>query len=173
MMTERLAELARMDGRSLAALLGGDTDRRPAGRPPRPRGGGEMSLVRRAVTLLLHRPALAEAAGEPGRLRSLDMPGVDLLVEMLEMLQENPHFHTGSLLEHWREHRYGPHLARLAQAEEPLQPEDMAREFADVMRRLDRQRLAQEIEALSRATTLDEAGKRRLQALLAEKKNFD
>lgn len=173
MMIQRLAELARMDGRELAGLLGDGTPARSAARPVRPRGGGEMSLVRRAVTLLLHRPALAEAAGEPGRLRGLDLPGMDLLVEMLELLKENPHFHAGSLLEHWREHRYGPHLARLAQVEEPLQPEDMEREFSDILRRLDRQRLAREIEILTASPSLDEQGRRRLQALLEEKRKFE
>ncbi|MFQ5488299.1 MAG: DNA primase [Gammaproteobacteria bacterium] len=174
MMTERLAELARLDGRALAGMLGEGPA--PVGRPVRVSqrpGGKEMSLVRRAVVLLLHQPALAREAGEPGQLRGLDLPGVDLLIEMLELLQENPHFNTGTLLEHWREHRYGAHLTRLAQQEEHLKAEDMVREFADVLQRLRAQRIVQEIETLYRKPSLEEADKRRLQALLAEKKKSD
>ncbi len=176
MMTERLAELARLEGRALAGMLGegpAPAGRRQARVPQRPQGGREMSLVRRAVVLLLHQPALAREAGDPGQLRGLDLPGMDLLIEMLELLQENPHFNTGTLLEHWRDQRYGAHLARLARQEEHLKAEDMVREFADVLQRLRAQRIVQEIEALYRKPSLEEADKRRLQALLAEKKKSD
>ncbi len=176
MMTQRLAELARMEGTALAALLEGKEAEGRGGAaagPASSQRGGELSLVRRAITLLLHQPALAADAGDPGRFRALDQPGMELLIEMLELLQKNPHFNTGTLLEHWREHRYGKHLARLAQVPEPLGAAEVAREFTDVLRGLDRQRLSREIEILSAKADLDTAGKQRLRALLEEKKNFD
>ena len=40
--------------------------------------------------------------------------GIDLLVELIDFLQVNPHVSTGGILEHWRGHEAGRHLARLA-----------------------------------------------------------
>ena len=175
MMLERLAELARLDRDTLEAVLAqGQAGGLRAAQIPARRGKGrQLSLVRQAVTLLLHAPQLAAEAGDPQRFRALALPGIELLIEMLELLQENPQFTTGNLLEHWRGHSHGAHLARLAREPQPLGPEDMAREFAQVLARLDRQRLVQEIEHLSRQPDLDESGKARLKALLLERRKFD
>jgi len=170
LMMTRLAELARMEGAALDGLLGGSPSRVP------PRRGGQqerprMSLVRKAVFLLLHSPGLAQRAGDPQRLAGLDLRGVTLLIEMLELLQQNPHFNTGTLLEHWRQDSKGPFLARLAQQELLISAEEMEQEFLDVLQRLHQQRIEQQIARLNSKprTAWSEEEKAQLQQLLSHK----
>lgn len=144
MMTERLAELAKVAPDALAGMLGNDlpvprTEVRPASRGAAPRQ--VSSLVRRAITLLLRKPALAQQQDDYQRLTQVAIPGVDLLVEMLDLLKDHPHFNSASLLEHWREHEYGRYLSRLAREEALIPPETLDGEFADAMRRLRRRYL--------------------------------
>ncbi len=178
MMTDHLAALARMDAQTLGAMLGGGVKHQAAGRAvgkSTRSGHRQMSLVRHAVFLLLHRPQLASQAGDPARLKDLDLRGVPLLVEMLELLRENPHFNTASLLEHWREDSNGPYLVRLAQQELLISEDEMAREFEDVLKRLDRQRIEQRIQALSekaRTMAWSEEEKAEFHKLLGEKSSI-
>ncbi len=173
MMTEHLATLARMEAHALGVMLGGSGESRVgrrAGRsaPPQHR---QMSLVRHAVFLLLQRPQLARLA-DPDRLAGLDLRGVPLLREMLELLRENPHFNTASLLEHWREDSNGPYLVRLARQELLISEDEMAREFEDVLKRLARQGIEQRIQALSekaRTAAWSEEEKAEFYKLMQEK----
>ncbi len=171
LMMKRLAELASMEGAALDGLLGGS---QPRAQPPR-RGGQQesprMSLVRKAVFLLLHSPGLAQQAGDPQRFAGLDLRGVTLLMEMLELLQQNPHFNTGTLLEHWRQDSKGPFLARLAQQELLISAEEMEQEFLDVLQRLHLQRVEQQIARLNSKprTAWSDEEKAQLQQLLSHK----
>jgi hypothetical protein len=42
--------------------------------------------VRVALLLLLQRPALAQHAGDPTRLKDIELPGVPLLIDVLMLL---------------------------------------------------------------------------------------
>lgn len=175
MMVERLAELARIDTAALADLL--PAARVPASRPAparRPAGAparAVSSLPRKAITLLLRRPALAGQAGDYKYLAELTMPGADLLAGMLDLLAGNPHFNTAAVLERWRDHEYGRYLTRLAQEEALIPAEKLEDEFADVMRRLRIRYLDQQIETLRAkpfsSLSADEKGL--LRQLLGEK----
>jgi len=76
-------------------------------------GGVEVSPVRKALTLLIHRHELASAAESPVDLRSIQAPGVTLLAELIELLRERPHLTTGALIERYRDSKEGQHLKRL------------------------------------------------------------
>jgi len=94
-----------------------------------------MSPVRKAITYLLHQPSIAKSWYETGRdtdvLKTLDLPGMDLLLEVLEILRINPDLSTSALIERWRESPSGNHLAKLASEEPEL--EDLEVEFIAVM----------------------------------------
>ncbi len=154
MMLDRLAELARIDPSRAAQAVGpaaGDavqTPRRAPRRSPRNRRA-PPSLVRQAITLLLHRPSLAALAGDPRRLAELELPGMPLLAELLELLQDKPHLGSGALLTRWRETEHGRHLERLAaQADMDLDALDLEGEFADLVAQLERQAAGKRWEAL-------------------------
>ncbi len=75
-------------------------------------------------------------------LRSLELPGVTLLLELIETLEDSPNLTTGALLERFRDHESGRHLAKLAAEEIAALDEGLAREFKDSLEKL--QRLAED-----------------------------
>ena len=75
-------------------------------------------------------------------LRSLELPGVPLLLELIETLEGNPNLTTGALLERFRDHESGRHLAKLAAEEMTALGEGLEREFRDSLEKL--QRLAED-----------------------------
>lgn len=81
-----------------------------------------MTPVRKAITYILHQPAIAKNwhAGQQNTdvLKTIDLPGMDLLLEVLEILKVNPDLSTSALIERWRETPSGNHLAKLA-SEQP------------------------------------------------------
>ncbi len=81
-----------------------------------------MTPIRKAITYLLHQPAIAKSWNDTGRntdvLKTIDLPGMDLLLEVLEILRMSPDLSTSALIERWRETPSGNHLAKLA-SEQP------------------------------------------------------
>jgi DNA primase len=122
----------------------------------------QPSLVRSAIALLLQRPALAQLAEEPQQLAGLQLPGTQLLMEMLELLRRHPHLTTGALLEHWRESDQGRHLFALAQRDMLLTAEEdnLEQEFCDTLARLVQQlRRQRRLELEQRFAELSEVEK--------------
>ena len=135
--------------------------------------GGRPSLtgpVRKAIALLLTRPALAALAGDPAALEGLNLKGVEVLKAVLEFARAHPHISGAGLLEHWRDTETGSHLMKLAQVELVIPAEAMESEFQAVMtdlegRRPAEQRLADLLEA-SRQRPLEASEKTELSHLL-------
>ncbi|MDJ0759401.1 MAG: DNA primase [Woeseiaceae bacterium] len=82
------------------------------------RSSGGPSVVRRAITLLLHQPDGAVDL-DATSLASVDRPGVDLLISLIETVQSEPTINTAGLLERWRHDEQGRHLGKLAAVEIP------------------------------------------------------
>ncbi|HET8701583.1 MAG TPA: DNA primase [Nitrococcus sp.] len=70
--------------------------------------------VRLALALLLQHPALAQLAGDIDSLRGATIPGVSLLVQLLELIHMEPHINSGALLERYRGNEYESALWKLA-----------------------------------------------------------
>lgn len=103
-----------------------------------------MTPVRKAITYLLHQPGIAKKWNESSNnidiLKNLDLPGMNLLLEVLEILRVNPDLSTSALIERWRETPSGNHLAKLA-SEQPELDDNAALEdeFIAVMNLLIKQ----------------------------------
>ncbi len=179
MMTEQLARLARIEpaeletllaraGQSVAAGKATQGHKRPTARHQGPK---PLSPVRMALMRLLYRPELAQAAGAPQRFTQLDIPGVNLLVEVLEILQENPKLNSSALLERWRGTENGSHLEKLASWQpEVATTESLEQEFSGALAQLDQQRLEHRYDFLlarSNQGELTPEEKRELQELFA------
>ncbi len=152
MMIDRLGELAQVRVQTVDGVLS-QPEPPPVNRSRSGGAGGKAgrtapSLVRTAVTALLQQPGLAAGAGDPARFGELALPGINLLVEMIELLQQRPHLSSGALLEHWRGTEHGRHLQKLAAA--PLLSEGsvLEREFADTLTRLEDRCREQRYDAL-------------------------
>jgi DNA primase len=109
----------------------------------------KRSLVRNAIALLLQQPALALALEPPYRFGALRQPGIELLVELLELVRTRPAINTGALLAHFTGRDELPALQKLS-LESLLQgDEQSAPEFVGTLRQLELQYLEQRREDLN------------------------
>lgn len=161
---ERLAELART---SVSALEKGDKPEEA----PRRAAAVRRTPVRTAISLLLQSPGLAERA-DPAELGRLDLPGVPLLVELVELLREKPHLNTAAVVESFRGRDTHSHLARLAGWTLAVPDEGLEREFDEKLALIRDEGLTRRLEALEakdRGAGLDENERQVLRDLLRQK----
>ncbi|SCZ53017.1 DNA primase [Thiohalomonas denitrificans] len=176
-LAENLASRARMGVAEVSELLGfgipgGRSVPGPRRRPAKMGDDRAPSPVRHAISLLLQQPGLGAHAGSSTRFAGIPLPGAALLGEMLELVQIRPHLSTGALIEHWRERPEGPHLAKLAARELPLDDaEALQREFEETLERIEQYRLEFRRDELTRKPfrELTGAEKIELQQLLRSK----
>ena len=173
LLSARLAELSQLPAVDISAMLAGDTRPSPRTAPTtRPRPGPRRhspSLIRTAITLLMQQPALALQIATPTDLKDLQLPGAELLLELLEIVHRKPDITTGAILEHFRDRDERRHLETLLGHETHIEAEGLIQEFGGVVQRLNdqyrRQRLS---ELLARQTTLGPEEKHELASLLRE-----
>ncbi|MFT4196353.1 MAG: DNA primase [Pseudoxanthomonas sp.] len=165
LMRARLAELTGVGANAPAAA--------PAtARPPR-RPGGEAqrpSLVRSLILHLLHAPRLAQDVPVPYPFASLRLPGMPLLVELLDLLQVRPEISVGALLEHFQDRDEQAALHKLAVQDIPGDEATWQAVVHDAVLQLERQALQQRLEELQaklHAQGLDATDKYELRQLLA------
>jgi DNA primase len=97
---------------------------------------GKPSVVRRAITLLLSHPD-AGSKLDVELLAGVSRPGIDLLHQLIETVQEEPNITTAGLLERWRHDEEGRHLGKLAAVEMPSDEDfDPAAELHDCLAQL-------------------------------------
>nr|VFK01433.1 MAG: DNA primase [Candidatus Kentron sp. H]VFK01460.1 MAG: DNA primase [Candidatus Kentron sp. H]VFK05035.1 MAG: DNA primase [Candidatus Kentron sp. H] len=127
------------------------------------------SLVEKMISLLLHNPQVARPVTDATRLATLTLPGVPLLVEILDLLAANPNMTTGSLIEHFRNREAGQYLAKLVPEGPLVLAEGLERELSDAFHRLSQLLEEQRCDYLVRKSTespLTEAEKQELRLLL-------
>jgi len=148
LLTARLAETIGLSAAKLEALFGrdgpagaGPAGREPArARAPRRTGGApnRPSVVRRAITLILHTPQAALEL-DATLLAGVERPGARLLHDLIETVHEDPDITTAGLLERWRHDPEGRHLGKLAATELPGGDDfDPRPELAECLARLRR-----------------------------------
>ena len=164
LMQQRLTELTGVGARASQAQASPQRARNaPQANTQKP------SLVRSAITHLLHRPALALDLQPPYRFAALRQPGIELLSELVLLVRERPEISTGALLEHFAERGEAGALQKLATLELPGEESALHTEFLDAMAQLDKQVLQQRIDELQqqqRDGGLGDADKQELRELL-------
>ncbi len=140
--------------------------RASAQRPRIARPSGSIPPVRRAVALLLQSPQLARLE-LPGGWENLDMPGIDLLRQLIATIQTNPEINSAALVERWEDPTMRRHLGKLAVLELGI-VDDAEEQLVGTLRGLAQERLRAEREALltkSRSEPLTPDEKQRLREL--------
>jgi len=119
----------------------------------RPEASLQRTPVRHAIALLLQEPPLGQHAGEPDRFADRDIPGLDLLQQVLEITRAEPQITTARLLERFRDTQHESPLHRLAawQRAAAAEEADRKRELQDALMRIEEQILVNEQERLIRA----------------------
>lgn len=127
MMMDELAKKARVDVNQL-------TPTRSRLNNAKPQKARTPSSLRLAITLLVQEPTLASELSEP--LPLLDMPGFDLLTQLIDVIKQNSIQTTGALLEYWRDSPEVKSLAKLAQIEHMIPVNGIKNEFLGSIARL-------------------------------------
>ena len=122
---------------------------------------------------MLKKPALANSTGTHHELAESGIPGVDLLLRILDILHEEPEISTQNLLDRFRGDSHETHLYKLAAMEPPVDSdESLERMFADCLQRLQKQyihhRQRQLIAKLQAGEALTEAEKQEHRKLFSK-----
>jgi DNA primase len=169
LMLDQLAQLSGLPAQQLEKRFFGAKEPKPEHSPRQRPHDSSRSPVRVAIRLLLEQPELCERVQRPCGFEDLELPGIALLVELLEILWQHPHLSTGSILEHWRDRPEQQPLAKLATLPLSLPADGLAEEFCGAVQRLKEQRTRQRTEQLlfkDQKTGLTESEKSELKQLL-------
>jgi len=165
LMKQQLAQMTGLGGSN--APVRPATPPRAASRTIQP--AARRSLVRAAITILLQQPSLALTLGGQHHFHGLRLPGVDLLLELLSLVEQRPDISTGALLEHFDGREDQASLHTLA-AQSLAGDEAMwTQELHDAVAQLEKQLLLQRLDELlakQRAQGLDDTDKYELRELL-------
>ncbi len=136
LLVQRLADMAGIDQTRITKRL--TVTVLPVARP-RSRINPTRAPVQLVIALLLNHPELAQQAGDMQRFRDIDVPGLPLLVELVELLQHHPHIQNAAqLLTRYEGTETGHILQRLAEWQ-PLWvgDEQCRQEFQDTLNYLE------------------------------------
>jgi DNA primase len=136
LLVQRLADMAGIDQTNITKRL--TVTASPVTRP-RSNINPARTPMRLAIALLLNHPELAQQAGDMQHFREIDVPGLPLLVELVELLQRHPHIQNAAqLLIRYEGTETGHILRRLAEWPLPLVDEEQCRqEFQDILNHLE------------------------------------
>lgn len=137
MLEQRLAEIAKTN----LSMLNKHLDKPAVQKNKRTakQSSSVNSPVRTAITILLQHPELHQEVDGYQSLQVLEVPGIDVLVQLLELLHEHPHLNTAALLERWRDDKISAHLQRLAQQTLSLSAEELQYELSGIVRQFQKQ----------------------------------
>ncbi|MEX0374818.1 DNA primase [Spiribacter pallidus] len=144
MLIERVAGLARLESDYLEGIVDGRETLTRSRQASAAEPGIDGSAVRRtpvrlAIALLLQRPGLAAEVEDVASLRGLDdLPGLPLLVQLLELGRNEPQITPSAVLERFRDSEYEVALWKLATWDHMVPEAGLADEFADAMTRVRR-----------------------------------
>ncbi|MGF1742715.1 DNA primase [Vibrio profundum] len=129
--------------------------------------------MRAVIALLIQNPSYAEMVPDLSSVKELALPGLSLLIEVLDYCHTHPHIKTGQLLERWRSTENETLLSRLASWDIPLNEDNQEDIFLDSLDNILAQCVEKQIENLqakARSIGLSTEEKRELQALMLDLK---
>lgn len=162
--------LGLMDERQLQQLISRDDSQ---AKRPQPHREIKRTPMREVIALLIQNPNYAQLIPDLSSVRDLPVPGLSLLVDVLDYCRANPHINTGMLIEHWRNHQHEATLSRLAGWEVPLDDDNQEDIFLDSLDRILAQCVEKQIDKLQakeRSVGLSVDERRELMALMLDLK---
>ncbi len=151
------AELSRLTGVSQSNSASSDSRDRP--RLPsfqkREQGDGSAAtdlgrrtLVRQAISLLLGAPEVSTSAEPPYPFAALDLPGISLLVALIELARERPEANASSLVEMFDGQPEYPALLKLLAAQIPGETEHQKADFLAALNKLNERAKSGRVQVL-------------------------
>lgn len=137
-----------------------------------PKKPTKSSPVRLAIALLLEHPHLAKLMPDINALTQIQLPGIELLKQLLFLCQQNPQINSGNILEHYRDTPEGAQLAKLLCWQHHIDADSADNVFLDTLEKLFNTFVEQRTENLlqkARTGNMSKAEKHELQTLLNAK----
>lgn len=133
MMLDRLSVAGQVTREKVAKLLNSGEKAAPKQRRL-PDNLRPDSLVRRAVTLLLHTPKIARDIQLPAPWAEVELPGMSLLLELISVIRDSADVpNTATIIERFRDSKYYQTLVKLTTKEQMLDEVSAEREFKGVV----------------------------------------
>jgi len=135
----------------------------------KPKSSTKITPVRLAIALLLEHPHIVNELGDISVLAPLNVPGVDLLTQLLSLCQQKPGIKTAQLLEYFRDTAQGKQLAKLMCWDHHITADAAADVFLDSIEKLLNDFVAQRAEFLlqkARVKQITPQERQELQAIL-------
>ncbi len=129
----------------------------------------KFTPVRMAIALLLEQPQLAAEITSITGLAQIDVRGVSLLIELINLCQINPKITSAQILEHYRDSEQGKQLAKLLCWQHFVKADAAKEVFLDSIEKLFVEFITQRTEILlqkGRAGQISKLEKQELQTLL-------
>jgi len=134
MLFDQLAKMVNMKTEQLERLAdNGPVTESPISRPMETARPGKNSPIRQAINLILQNPKLAANIQNHRFLQTAELPGAQLLHDLLEVLRHDPHINTAAILERWRDRPEGAHLLKLAENQLPGDELSLEKELTDII----------------------------------------
>ncbi|MFV2060716.1 MAG: DNA primase [Gammaproteobacteria bacterium] len=131
-----------------------------------------LSPIRTLITLLLSKPKLAVLAEDITSLSELTLPGADLLLSLIKLIQGKPEINTSAIIERYRDTNSVLHLQKLATQTILVDDDALDAEFTGALELLKRNITETRTEQLlnqSKQGSLSDSEKSELKQLLARK----
>lgn len=125
--------------------------------------------MREAITLLLHNPSFSKDVPPLDGIDTLNLPGLNIFITLLELCHLHPNITTGQIVEHWRGTDQEALLAKLARFELFTNDDNALDVFLDALDKIIAQWVAQKIDKLQaqdRSVGLSAEQRRELQLLI-------
>jgi len=175
MMFKRLSQLVEMEEETISShLLDTPPPAPPPAEnttqtPPQQTKGKTPSLVRIALSILLHQPDLIRGTPVVETIRGVETPGAELLIGVMETLEQNPNLTTAALLERWRGQEAEPLLHKILQWHSPIPEEGYQAELLETLKKLQEAQQKQRLDQLlqKQLQQLTSSEKKELQNLLS------
>jgi DNA primase len=182
LLVEQLSKRAGTDVGTLRRALAGTTSEARKIRADAPRRGrlgldpGRESPVRRAIRMLLTEPSIASAIEDTSDLEGLDVPGVALLAELIQLVRSRSEVNTAVLVEHFAGRPDHAPLMKLAgmglAISDRVDPEQLGEEFFDTVSLIRRHQTEVRLEALQQKIELGAASRDEIEELMALKRRL-
>lgn len=133
----------------------------------------KVTPVRLAIALLLEHPHIVKALPNPEILAQVDLPGVNLLTQIISLCQQSKYVNSAQLLEHYRNTEEGKQLTKLMCWQHHVVEEAAESVFLDSIEKLLDNFVEQRIEVLlakQRAGQMAREERQELQTLIAAQK---
>ena len=138
-------KLGLLDERQLQQLISKEAQ---AASSPQPHKKIKRTPMRVVIALLLQKPSYAELVPDLTSISHIDLPGLSLLLNVLDICRENPHIKSGQLMENWRETKMEALLSRLLSWDILLNDDNEQDVFLDTLDNIFTQCINKQIEVL-------------------------